>query len=225
MGIAVRTLKTAAKALLYRTPWGRRFGHRYGYNFTPRQLCFLVSCIDRTKSLTGAIVEVGCFRGHTSIFLNTHMDVEAVDKPYYAIDTFSGFVASHLEHERIARGKAPFVTAMRRAFSDNSKALFDHQLTWNAIVRVRSIRADAATFDYASIAPLSFALIDVDLYLPVLRALERIVPLVQAGGLVVVDDCAPAQRYDGALQAYTEFAATYGIATKVVHGKLGIVEL
>jgi O-methyltransferase len=218
-------LNRAVKAALYRTPFGRFIAHRHQYNFSPRQLCFLASCIDRTRDLNGAIAEVGCFLGHTTTFLNKHMDAEGIEKPYYAMDTFSGFVPSQLEYERDQRRKAPFYTSMRAAFTGNSKTMLDKQLSWNGIRRVRSIQADAAAFDYRTIAPFSFVLIDVDLYIPVLRALEQIVPLMQPGGIVVIDDCASGQFYDGALQAYTEFAAQRRFASDIRHGKLGILEI
>ena len=221
----LRRIKMAAKLAISRTSYGRFIGYRYSYSFSPRQLSFLTVCIDRTAALTGGIAEIGCFLGYTSIFLNVHMNEERIEKPYYALDTFSGFVPEQLEYERAARGKAPVFALMRTAFTGNSQALFDRQLAWNGITRVRSIRADAAAFDYASIGPLSFALIDVDLYIPVLRALEKVVPLMQPGGMVVVDDCTPGQYYDGALQAYTEFTAGRGLPFKVVHKKLGLIEL
>lgn len=218
-------LKSAIRGAVWRTPFGRYFGHRHLYNFTPRQLCFLVDCIDRTASLSGAILEVGTYRGHTAVFLNAHMTAEGIEKPYIAVDTFGGFVPAHVAQEAAERGKERFASVMRSAFSDNSKALFDRQMAWNGITRVRSIEADAAEFDYATVAPLSFALIDVDLYIPVLRALERVVPLVQPGGIVVVDDCDPTRLYDGALQAYSEFTAAHGLPANIVHRKLGVIQL
>ena len=68
-------------------------------------------------------------------------------------------------------------------------------------------------------------MIDVDLYIPVLHALEAIVPLMRAGGIVVVDDCVTGQFYDGALQAYTEFTSVRGLPSKIVHSKLGVIEI
>lgn len=221
----LQNLKAAMKLALLYTPAGRTFAYRYSYSFSPRQLCFLASCIDRTASLSGAIAEVGCYRGHTTIFLNAHMSAEKIEKPYYALDTFAGFVPRQLDHEASERGKAPFRSVMRSAFADNSRTLFDRQIRWNGITRVRSFEGDAATFDYASFGPLSFALIDVDLYLPVRAALEKIVPFMQPGGIIVVDDCAPNQFYDGALQAYEEFVQQRGMQSNIVHGKLGVLEL
>lgn len=218
-------VKIALKLGLSRTRLARLVAHSYPYNFTPRQLCFLAGCIDRTAALSGAIAEVGVYRGYTTMFLNAHMDAEGIEKAYYAIDTFSGFVAEQLDHERAKRRKAPFIGVMRTAFADHSKTLFDRQFALSGVRRVRSIQADAAAFDYTAIAPLSFVLIDVDLYIPVLRALEKVVPLMQRGGIIVVDDCAPHHLYDGALQAYTEFVAAAGLPSNIVHSKLGVIEL
>jgi predicted O-methyltransferase YrrM len=221
----MQPLKILAKKLLYRTPYGRLFAHRFAYNFTPRQLCFLAGCLDRTAHLSGAALEIGCFVGLTTIWLNKHMDAEGIRKPYIALDTFSGFVPSQVEHETEERGKDGYRTAMRAAFSTNSKAMFDRQLEWNGLSRVRSIEADAATFDYSTLGPLSFALIDVDLYIPVKAALERVYALMQPGGIIVVDDCASDQIYDGALQAYDEFTRERGLKPTFEHRKLGVIEI
>jgi len=217
-------LKSAVKVALSCTPAGKLVNHRWAYAFTPRQLCFLTTCIDRTAAVRGAVVEIGCFRGYTSIWLKKHMDFEGIQKPYFALDTFSGFVSEQLRHELRSRGKGRFVSLMKDAFVDNSQWIFDRQLGWNNLTGVRSIRTDAATFDYATIGTISFALIDVDLYIPVKASLEKIEPLMTTGGVIVVDDCVSGGMYDGALQAYQEFVDQRGRPRKIVHGKLGVVE-
>lgn len=219
------TLKSIVKRVLYRLPYGRLIAHRYTYSFSPRQLAFLIDCVDETASLGGCIVEVGCFLGHTSIWINKHMDFSGIEKPYIAIDTFDGFVPEQLAYEGVNRSKQKDLPAMSVAFRGHSKSMFDRQLQFNAITRVRSIRADAAAFDYAALGPISFALIDVDLYLPVSQALDRIYPLMQKGGIIVVDDCASNQFYDGALQAYDEFVLRHGLERRIEHGKLGVISV
>ena len=39
----------------------------YQFGYFPRQLCFLVDCIDKTASVDGAIVEIGCAHGLTTL--------------------------------------------------------------------------------------------------------------------------------------------------------------
>ncbi len=59
----------------------------YAYMFTPAQLCFLVHCLDETKHLQGPVVEVGCARGQTTLYLNLHLASLESPKPYICIDT------------------------------------------------------------------------------------------------------------------------------------------
>src|ERR1051325_513430 len=177
-----RLIKTAA----YLTPLARFIGHRYPYNFNPAQLCYLFNCLDRTSMIHGPILEIGCFVGCTSVWLNKHMDSRGIEKPYIAIDTFSGFVESDVEYEVTKRQKP---IGGINAFTPNSKIWFDKNMELNGITRVKSIQVDVNSFDYTGIQDVSFALIDVDLYLPVKRALERIYGLLGKGGIIVVDDC------------------------------------
>ena len=71
--------------------------------------------------------------------------------------------------------------------------------------------------------PLAVVLLDVDLYLPTLRTLEAIYPLLVPGGVILVDDCQPDQVFDGALQAYSEFTEARNLPFEVVGGKAGLI--
>jgi len=55
------SLKTLVKHVLYETPMSRLIGHRYTYNFSPAELCFLCECINLTSGVAGSIVEVDVF--------------------------------------------------------------------------------------------------------------------------------------------------------------------
>ena len=194
--------------------------HRYEYQFSPAQLAFLCSCIDRTASVDGAIVEIGVADGCTTVFLNKHVSASDLDKPYVAIDTFSGFTDTDVRYEQDRRGK----TGSFDAFRTNRKRWFDRTMSINGITRVRSYESDAAAFDYERIGPISFALIDVDLYLPVRSSLARVWPVMAPGGLIVVDDCKQGSWADGAYQAYREFSEDIGIEPRVELGGLGVLE-
>jgi hypothetical protein len=95
-----RILKHAA----YRSPFARLVAPRYIYNFRPAQLCFLTDCVDRTRDLPGPMLEIGCFSGATTVWLNMHMRASGIRKPYVALDTFEGFVQSDVEYELAAGG-------------------------------------------------------------------------------------------------------------------------
>jgi O-methyltransferase len=89
---------------------------------------------------------------------------------------------------------------------------------------VRSIETDVNKYDLTTIGPLSFVLLDVDLYRPMKKALPEIYDVLRQNGIIVVDDCEPSDiRWDGAYQAYREFMEQRGQAPEIIHGKLGIL--
>ena len=200
------------------TPLEKYVFHRYDYQFTPPQLCFLCECLERTRDVEGSVVEVGCAFGATTVFLAKYLAAAGIDKPYVCIDTFSGFTAPDVDYERRHRGK----DASFAAFRVNKREWFERTLERNGVAAAVH-RADANTFDYARLGPVSFCLIDVDLYRPTLAALEGIVPNLAPGGIAVTDDCVEPYVFDGAHQAYVETAARMGVEPEVVHGSLGVV--
>ena len=207
--------------LLYHSPLFALVAAGYPYFFTPAQLGFMCDCIDETRNLPGCIVEVGCNRGATTIFLNRHLKDRGIQKEYFALDTFSGFTRRDVSHEVEARGKS---SSLDTHFTVNDQRWFDRSMQLAGFSAVHSIKCDAVEFDYASLGPIALALCDVDLYLPTKSALKGTYDQLQPGGIIIVDDCLPSGPYDGALMAYREMTAEMGIAPKIVHDKLGVIE-
>ena len=192
----------------------------YDYMFDPQQLRFLMDCIQDTENVIGCCVEVGCARGYTTAFLRKWMDVLGIRKNYIAIDTFSGFVPSQSEYEIKFRGKPHTIG---EAFGIHKKAWFDYSLELAKVANVTSIQADVAEFDFDNISPISFCLLDVDLYVPINRCLPRIFRNMSPGGIIVVDDCQLDNIYDGAMQAYQEFITSIGVQQRIECRKLGLI--
>src|SRR5215469_1594696 len=71
----------------------------YKYMFSPTQLIFLTKCLAECKMVPGCFVEVGCAYGWTTAFLKKFMDENQIEKNYYAIDTFKGFLPKHSRYE------------------------------------------------------------------------------------------------------------------------------
>ena len=67
------------------------------------------------------------------------------------------------------------------------------------------------------------ALLDVDLYRPILAVLDALYDRLPPGAIIVVDDCEPGS-FDGALQAFDEFVAARGLPRRIERGKLGVIE-
>lgn len=207
-----------AKHLQFISPLRKYFFYRYSYMFTPAQLWFLCQGIEDTAFVAGDIVEIGCANGNTTVFLNKHMDCLGLSKTYICIDTFQGFTQSDVAMEVECRGKCK--KHYKDSFSVNKKKWFDATMKMNAISRVRSIESDICAFDFNTLGKVSFCLLDVDLYRPTKFALEGIIPHMNKGGMVVVDDCVERNRYDGALQAVKEVAASGKLTFSLHHEKL-----
>ncbi|GAB2586471.1 hypothetical protein ISP15_11740 [Dyella jejuensis] len=207
------------KEAQFSSPLRRYFFPRYAYNFTPPQLSYLCQCIEATRYVEGSIAEVGCFDGSATVFLNKYMDAQGITKDYFAVDTFCGFVAEDIRVEVDERGKS---RDMFKGFQSNKKRWFDGTMKQNGITRVRSIQADVNQFDLTTLGPLSFCLLDVDLYRPIKKSLHELYDVLLPGGIIVVDDCdASVARWDGADQAYKEFMQDRGEPICIVHSKLG----
>ncbi len=209
------------KEIQFNSPFRRYFFPRYVNNFTVPQLCFLCQCIEQTRDVEGSIAEIGCAYGSTTIFLGNYIINQGIDKNYYAIDTFTGFVSEDIDFEVDKRGKT---RELFSGFQVNKKKWFDWTMKENKIKIVQSIEADVNAYDLGAIGPFSFALLDVDLYRPMKKALKELHDRLNPGGMIVVDDCDSSNiRWDGSDQAYKEFMQEIGQPTEIILGKLGVI--
>ncbi|MGI8791648.1 MAG: TylF/MycF/NovP-related O-methyltransferase [Acidimicrobiales bacterium] len=216
-------VKRALFELAARTPLRRYLYYRYDYSFTPRQLAFLVRCLDQVEAVEGDVLEVGCAYGHTTVYLNKHLAVSGSRKSYFCIDTFEGFTALDVAYEESQRGKSE--AGYERRYADVSIRAFRRTLANNALDDVTTVKGDIANMSLDFLGPLSFALIDVDLYLPVRAALERLYSKMAPGALIVIDDCQEHPLWDGALEAYSEFVTERGLVPEIVEGQFGILRM
>ena len=214
-----RIVSSAIRSLLWYTPLRRLLFYRYNYNFTPEQLAFLVQCLNETRDVSGDVFEVGCARGHTTCFLNRHLQSSGIAKDYYCIDTFGGFTAEDVAFEITQRGKK---RSDFTAFRSNSLKWFEYTLKQNGCRRTFCVRTDVQNFEFCR--PISFCLLDVDLYRPTISALRRIWPMLSPGGIIVIDDCKQGNQWDGAMQAYSEFTETEKIPPRFLLDKLGLLQ-
>jgi Macrocin-O-methyltransferase (TylF) len=221
-GIKTRFRSMLRETLGHESLFEADFFSVYPYMFDPKQLVFLTGCVAATAQLLGSCVEIGCNRGATTVFLNKWMKGSGIAKRYVAIDTFSGFPEEHAEYEITHRNKE---SRIKVAFRGNKRSWVERSLRLAGVEDVDLIEADAAKFDYSSLKPIAFCLLDVDLYIPTSVALPKIYENLASGGIIVVDDCSVADpRWDGALQAYSEFTRSTCLPSNIVCDKLGIIE-
>jgi O-methyltransferase len=213
-------LANAFKTAAFHTGLHRVLFYRYDYMFRPSQLAFLVQCLSDTHGLPGPILEIGCAAGHTTVYLNKHLDDLDDPRQYVCIDTFAGFTQGDVALEEERGHESNRYRFLFRAYR---KDWFDQTMRNNQITRVRSIKADVNTFDFSPYRDISFCLVDVDLERPVATALEQVFPRMAPGGIVVVDDCKPGRKYEGAYSAYVDFVERIGAPVDVRFDMLGVI--
>ncbi len=213
-----------AKDVLMRTRWRRHLLPLYPYYFDVPQLFFLCECLERTREVAGNVVEVGVAAGATTLFLNNYLSAGGIEKNYLALDTFTGFTTRDVEFEVNMRGKRAPDYQNFAGFQINRRVWFDATMQFNGVTRVRSIQADVNEFDLRSLGAISFCLLDVDLYLPMKKALGELYEAMSVGGILVADDCSATDaRFDGSLQAYQEFTNAQKLPQEIVLRKLGVI--
>jgi O-methyltransferase len=217
-------IKTLVKHVSFNTPLYRSLFNVYPFMFSPTQLILLTECVASVSAVPGSFVEAGCAYGATTVFLNKFMDEKNMKRDYYAIDTFSGFDKNHVDYEVRQRRKSRKIEyKLRYSFRDNKRSWFERTMLLHGIDRVISIDNDVSNFDFSTIAPIAFCLLDVDLYIPIRDALPKIYDVMTPGGVLIIDDCRPVNEWDGALQAYEEFIKSRGIPREIVCEKLGLI--
>jgi O-methyltransferase len=203
---------------------------RYGFMFSGRQLRYMMNCLEETASVEGAVLEVGCAYGVTTILQYEFLRDSGIEKPYICIDTFDGFTEKDIRFENKIRGKVYDYT---KHFKNNDVDRFKENLLTRKITDVVVRQEDIADVSPGSLPVISYCLLDVDLYLPVRAGLELIYDKLASGGIIVVDDCWIDHSYllnpdihnklDGAIAAYREFVAERGLPEVIVESKLGII--
>jgi len=215
-------IKRLQRNILDMTPVRRFIVPRYQYSFSPVQLSFINGKFRESHAIDGISVEIGCFTGATTVFLNANYRYGLPEREYIAIDTFNGFTASSLEYERMSRGKDLKDIDDKTLFSMNSQERFNYTMRLNGFDNVTSKQMDVEKIsNWAEPKPIAFCLIDVDLYLPTQRALDFVIPRLAPGGIVLVDDCIPNTRFDGSLQALQEAASQWQRTYTISEGKIG----
>lgn len=165
----------------------------------PNRLYVLWQGLQNTIHLAGDSIEVGAYRGGTSIFLM--LAQRALKSPaasHLVVDTFEGHVASE-----VSDADTDHVAGM---FSDTS---------------VEAVRAATSEFAEARVLKgtmpevggeiedrsYRFVHLDVDLYQPTREYLDFFAQRLVTGGILVVDDyCAP--KAPGIVKAVHEFLET-----------------
>lgn len=202
-------LKEKIKYYAYRLPFvTEAMSPKYPYKINPGQLAALVGLVESSRAYGGAVCEIGVAQGDTSTFLLEHLRSVGDPRPLYLFDTFAGFTEDSIAVEVNERGKD---IREYDKFQYGDEEIFIRKLKKQGYANFKTVKGDAARFDWTSIGPIGAVLLDIDLYAPTRAIMDAIWPQLQPGGGIVLDDCLADTPWDGSLQAYEEFIARHGL--------------
>jgi len=140
----------------------------------------------KTKHLPGAAIEIGIAAGGTCIISNRFLREIQSKREYVGVDTFGGFSEeAFAEDVKLGNDWKNF-----SRFSANSIDLVRKILRMHGAEDVKLLQGDISKIDRTRLPQsISACLLDVDLAVPISDGLKLIWPLLETGGIVVVDDC------------------------------------
>jgi hypothetical protein len=177
----------------------------------------LISFLKQTSNLDGGIVECGCWKGLSSYLMTAFIkdtQSEFKGERYHIFDSFEGL--SHPTSKDVIDYK------LVDKKGDRKGSFFKGAGAYNAsLVDVRNVLKDFPSITYYqgwipqilpefSAEKLKFVHIDLDLYEPIIGALEFFYPMLVSGGIVVCDDYG-SLYWPGAKKAVEEFAQKHSV--------------
>lgn len=131
----------------------------------------------------GAVVELGCYIGTTSLFIRRVLNEHHDNRPFHVYDSFAGLPPKSAQDSsaagvdfkagELAVSKKQFLEQFHRAHLEAPTA---HKAWFN----------DLTDADLPS--PIAFAFLDGDFYESILTSLQLVWPRLTAGGVIAVDD-------------------------------------
>lgn len=167
-------------------------------------------------SVEGDVVEFGCYIGTTSHFIRRLLDLRGSDKHFHVYDSFEGLPTKTSADE--SRAGEQFA-AGELSVSKKQFLLEFHKAGLRAPYIHKGWFKDLTDTDVPE--RIAFAFLDGDFYESIQDSLKLVVPRMQPGGVIVVDDYAR-EALPGAAKAVHEFFRPEQIRT--AHN-LGIIHL
>ncbi len=132
---------------------------------------------------TGAVVELGCYIGTTSLFIRRVLNEHHDKRPFHVYDSFAGLPPKSTQDSsaagvdfkagELAVSKKQFLEQFRRAHLEPPIA---HKAWFNDLT-------DTDLPDH-----IAFAFLDGDFYESILTSLQLVWPRLETGGIITVDD-------------------------------------
>lgn len=181
------------------------------------QLFVLLDELERVlPRIDGAIVEFGCYIGTTSLFIRRLLDTVSDKRPFHVYDSFEGLPPKTMEDESRAgeQFKAGELSISKKQYMRE----FQKANLRPPIVH-KGWFADLTAADIPEHIALAF--LDGDFYTSIRDSLRLVLPCMQEGGTIIIDDYAR-EALPGVAKAVQEFIDSEKI--RVAHN-LGIITI
>lgn len=186
----------------------------------PERLADYLQALRDRAELPGAVLEVGCFRGATTVVAGKMLREMGQDRRYVCVDTFEGFVPDQFEVD-VEHGTPE---SFGSGFSQNPLETFERTMRHFGL-QVEAIQADIVAIDPARLPQqVSVCLMDVDLAVPIREGLAKVRPLMVPGGVMLVDDCDEGTDWRGARVGYEEYMQAVGETPRYTASGFGVVD-
>lgn len=155
----------------------------------------------------GAVVEFGCYIGTTSLFIRRLLDQKADNRPFHVYDSFEGLPP------KTAPDASPAGMQFQAGELSVSKKDFLHEFQ-KAGLRPPKVHKAWFSALTASDVPeqIAFAFLDGDFYESIRDSLQLVLPRMQQGGTIIVDDYAR-EALPGAAKAVHQLLPKQDIVT------------
>ena len=168
------------------------------------------------SGLDGAVVEFGCYIGTTSLFIRRLLDAHKDNRAFHVYDSFAGLppkttkdsssAGEQFQAGELTVSKKQFIHEFQKA---NLRTPYIHK-GWFGELTARDVPDQIA-----------FAFLDGDFYESIRDSLQLVLPSMQAGGIIVVDDYAR-EALPGAAKAVHEKIPSYKVTTS---HNLGVIKI
>ena len=145
----------------------------------------LLSFLDRTAHLSGAVAECGVYRGNTLVTMGVYLTQTGSKRTVWGMDSFEGFQHTIANEEAGAHD----ATKTPEGFSDTSAGRVQGKLELFGLTNVRLVPG----FFENSLKTLpeqnySLVHLDCDTYVAYKECLEYFYPRMQVGGIIAFDE-------------------------------------
>lgn len=186
----------------------------------PKELRVILSELELLlrAGMAGNVVELGCYKGTTSLFIRRLLDAYNFAGDFHVYDSFAGLPPKTIEDQSVAGDQ--FVTgellAPRKTFIENFKK------AGLALPRMHKCWFNELTLDDIP-NDVFFAFFDGDYYESIKDSFRAVAPNLTKNAVVIVDDYA-SEALPGAAKATDEWARVNAVMVRP-QASLGILHM